>query len=87
MMAQFIASTPFPVFQKGSSLELLDCVPKTWDVITVTQRITAGSDGMVFCCTLVLVDSQVLEDVGWVVKKQSGAEVGPSGTRFGRISS
>jgi hypothetical protein len=85
IMAQYIASTPFPHFPDGGSLELLDCDPKTWDVCFSTQRIASGKDGSVFISTLVLADSPVVENSGFVVRKQSGEEVGPSATRFGRI--
>lgn len=85
VMAEYVASTPFPHFQEGSSLELIDCDPKTWDVRGVIQRITTDKTGGVFCATLLLVDSPVVENTGFVVKKQSGEEVGPSETRFGRI--
>jgi hypothetical protein len=84
-MAEYAASTPFPHFPDGGNLELLDCDPKTWDVIHSTQRIAAGKDGGVVCSTLLLADSPVVENSGFVVRKQSGEEVGPSKTRFGRI--
>jgi hypothetical protein len=85
-MAEYVASTPFPSFQEGGHLELLDCDPKTWSVLGTTDRITVGNDGGIFCATLVLADSPVVENTGFVVKKLSGEEVGPSETRFGRIS-
>ena len=84
-MAEYTASTPFPHFSTGDSLELLDCEPRTWDVNFATQRITSGKDGRVFCATLLLADSPVVENTGYIVKKQNGEEVGPSPTRFGRI--
>jgi hypothetical protein len=86
VMAEFEASTPFPSIQAGGSLELLDCAPRTWDVLSVGNRIVTGSDGSLFCATLILVDSPVVENSGYVVKKRSGEEVGPSETRFGRAS-
>ena len=84
-MAEFVASTPFPVFQRGSHLELLDCDPTTWDVIDSTHRITTKKNGCVVCATLLLTDSPVVENTGFVVKKQSGEEIGPSKSRFGRL--
>ncbi len=86
-MARYVASTPFPPFQRGQFLELLDCEPRTWDVGASSHRIVAGEDGGVACLTLLLVDSPVVENTGYVVRKQSGEEIGPSETRFGRISS
>ena len=86
IMAEYIASTPFPNFQEGGDLELLDCDPKTWDVHHATHRITADKNGGVVCATLLLADSPVVENRGFVVKKQSGEEVGPSESRFGRLS-
>ena len=50
------------------------------------HRLTTGADGGVVCLTLLLVDSPVVENTGYVVRKQSGEEVGPSETRLGRIS-
>lgn len=41
IMAKYVASTPFPNFQKGDHLELLDCSPATWHVTDTVQRITA----------------------------------------------
>jgi|GEM_PF-6020615 hypothetical protein len=85
MMAEYHASTPFPSLRKGDFLELIDCEPKIWDVIDVTHRLVKAADGSVICGTWVLADSPVVENTGYVVKKQSGEEVGPSSTRFGRI--
>ena len=85
-MAKYIASTPFPSFTNDGHFELLDCDPSTWDVIDTIHRITIGNDGGVVCSTLLLADSPVVENTGFVVKKQSGEEVGPNETRFGRIS-
>jgi hypothetical protein len=86
IMAEYVASTPFPHFQKGGHLELLDCNPVTWSVTDSVQRITADNDGGVICATLLLADSPVVENTGFIVKKQSGEAVGPSESRFGRIS-
>lgn len=85
VMAEYAASTPFPTFPKGGHLELLDCDPVTWDVIDTTNRIMTEDGGGIFCATLVLADSPVVENSGFVVRKLSGEEVGPSETRFGRI--
>jgi len=85
-MAKYVASTPFPNFQEGGHLELLDCDPVTWDVTHVGNRIATEENGGVMCTTLILADSPVVENTGFVVKKQSGEEVGPSENRFGRIS-
>jgi hypothetical protein len=85
IMAEYVASTPFPNFQEGGHLELLDCNPTTWDVTDTVQRITAEKDGAVVCATLLLADSPVVENTGFVVKKQSGEEIGPSESRFGRL--
>ena len=85
-MAEYVASTPFPNFQSGCHLELLDCDPTTWDVIDVIHRLTVEKNGGVVCATLLLADSIVVENTGFVVKKQSGEEVGPSENRFGRLS-
>jgi len=86
IMAEYVASTPFPNFQKGGHLELLDCDPTTWDVIDIIHRIATDNKGCVVCSTLLLADSPVVENSGFVVKKQSGEEVGPSESRFGRRS-
>ena len=85
-MAQYVASTPFPPLEKGGFIELLDCDPSTWDVLYSIHRISVGNDGAVVCATLVMMDSPVVENSGFVVRKQSGETVGPSETRFGRIS-
>jgi hypothetical protein len=85
IMAEYVASTPFPAVQRDGHLELLDCDPTTWDVFDVVQRITTDKKGGIVCATLLLVDSPVVENTGFVVKKQSGEEVGPSKTRFGRL--
>ncbi len=85
VMAEYAASTPFPHFSSGATLELLDCEPRTWDVRFVTHRIVAGKAGQVVCSTLLLVDSPVVENSGYIVKKQSGDTIGPSATRFGRF--
>lgn len=87
IMAEYAASTPFPNFHKGSHLALSDCDPVTWDVIDVIQRISTDKNGSVVCSTALLADSPVVENSGFIVRKQSGEEVGPSETRFGRISS
>jgi hypothetical protein len=84
-MAEYVASTPFPNYQKGDFLELLDCDPRTWSVTDKIHRIATEDDGGVVCVTLLLADSPVVENTGFVVKKQSGEEIGPSDTRFGRI--
>lgn len=86
VMAEYVASTPFPHFPKDGHLELLDCDPRTWDVIDTFQRITSDKNGSVVCATWLLADSPVVENTGFIVKKQSGEEVGPSETRFGRIT-
>ena len=85
VMAEYTASTPFPHFSTGDQFELLDCEPSTWRVTDVVNRITTGDDGHVFCATILLADSSVVENTGCIVKKQNGYEVGPSPTRFGRI--
>ncbi len=85
-MAEYVASTPFPHFQEGGHLELLDCEPRTWDVHHATNRIATDEKGGVVCATLVLADSPVIENRGFVVKKQSGEEIGPSEYRFRRQS-
>jgi hypothetical protein len=85
VMAEYTASSPFPHFSAGDMFELIDCEPRTWDVTSVLHRITTGNDGHVFCATVLLADSPVVENTGYIVKKQSGEEVGPSPTRFGRI--
>jgi len=84
-MAEYSASSPFPSFRNGEHLQLLDCEPRTWDVGDSIHRIAIGEDGGVVCLTVLLVDSPVIENTGYVVKKQSGEEVGPSKTRFARI--
>lgn len=66
MMAKYVASTPFPVFEKGGHLELSDCDPTTWDVIGTIQRISTGNDGKVVCATLLLTESPVVENTGFV---------------------
>lgn len=86
VMAEYTASSPFPTFHRDTHLDLLDCEPRTWDVGDSIHRLTIGDDGGVVCVTLLLVDSPVIENTGYVVRKQSGEEVGPSETRFGRIS-
>jgi hypothetical protein len=86
IMAEYVASTPFPNFQRGGHLELLDCDPTTWDVIDAIHRITVEKNGGVVCATLLLADSPVVENTGFVVQKQSGEEVGPSENRFGHLS-
>lgn len=85
VIAEYISSTPFPHFSAGDLFELLDCEPRTWDVTSVTHRITTEKGGSVFCATILLADSPVVENAGYVVKKQNGEEVGPSPTRFGRV--
>lgn len=85
VMAEYSASSPFPTFRNGDHLELLDCEPRTWDVGDSIYRIASSEDGGVVCLTVILVDSSVVENTGYVVRKQSGEEVGPSKTRFGRI--
>ncbi len=84
VVAEYHATTPFPNFQKGGHLALLDCYPTTWDITDKVERIACGSDGAIVCSTLILVDSGVVENRGTVVKKSWGEEVGPSETRFGR---
>jgi hypothetical protein len=86
VMAEYVASTPFPNFQRDGHIELLECEPRNWDIGDSIHRIAAAKDGSVVCSTLLLVDSPVVENRGFVVKKQSGEEVGPSQTRFGRIA-
>ena len=86
VIAEYVASTPFPAFQPGGHLELLDCDPTTWDVGDTIHRITTGNDGSVVCATLLLADSPVVENTGFVVKKQSGEKIGPSESRFGCLS-
>ena len=86
VMAEYIASSPFPSFSTGEIIELLDCEPCTWDVASANHRIFAGKDGSVFCATILLADSPVVENSGYIVKKQTGEEVGPSPTRFGRLT-
>ena len=85
VMAEYTASTPFPHFSAGDMFELLDCEPCTWDVRSATHRITTEKGGHVFCATILLADSPVVENTGYIVKKQNGEEIGPSPTRFGRI--
>lgn len=85
VMAEYAASSPFPHFSAGDAFELLDCEPSTWDVKSVIHRITTGKGGHVFCATLLVADSPVVENTGYIVRKQNGEEVGPSPTRFGRI--
>lgn len=85
VMAEYVATTPFPPYTRGDSLELLDCEPRTWDVCYAMHRITADEKGNVFCSTVVMADSSVVENTGYVVVKQNGETVGPSSTRFGRI--
>jgi hypothetical protein len=85
VMAEYTASTPFPHFSAGDMFELLDCEPRTWDVKSTIHRITTGEGGAVLCATIVVADSSVVENTGYIVKKQNGEEVGPSPTRFGRI--
>ena len=84
VIAEYVASSPFPTFQ--GHLELLECDPTTWDVGDAVHRITTGSEGNVICATLLLADSPVVENRGFVVRKQSGETVGPSETRFRRVS-
>ncbi len=76
VVAEYVASTPFPHFQEGGNLELLDCNPRTWDVGSSVHRIAVGKDGGVVCSTILLADSPVIENRGFVVKKLSGEEVG-----------
>lgn len=85
VLAEYAASTPFPHFSAGDGFELFDCEPRTWDVTDVAHRITKGDDGHVLCVTILLADSPVVENTGYIVRKQNGEEVGPSPTRFGRI--
>jgi hypothetical protein len=85
VMAEYTASTPFPAFSKGTRFELLDCEPRTWDATDVIHRIFKEKGGRVVCATILLADSSVVENTGYIVKKQNGEEVGPSPTRFGRI--
>ena len=82
VVAEYVASTPFPPLPEGGHLELLDCNPRTWDVGSSVHRITVGKDGGVICSTIILADSPVVENRGFVVKKQNGEEVGPSEKRF-----
>jgi hypothetical protein len=86
IMAEYIASTPFPDFKEGDYLQLLDCDPETWTVTSSIHRIATEKNGSVVCVKLLLADSTVVENTGFVVKKQSGEEVGPSESRFGRRS-
>lgn len=85
VVAEYTATTPFPHFAAGDMFELLDCEPTTWDVNTAIHRVIKGKGGHIFCITILLADSPVVENTGYVVKKQNGEEVGPSPTRFGRI--
>ena len=85
VIAEYTASTPFPHFSAGDMFELLDCEPRTWDVNSAIHRITTSKGGHVVCATILLTDSRVVENTGYIVKKQNGEEVGPSLTRFGRI--
>jgi hypothetical protein len=85
VIAEYKASTPFPHFSAGDMFELFDCEPRGWDVNCASRRIISDKDGQVYCTTILLVDSPVVENTGYVVKKQNGDEVGPSPTRFGRI--
>ena len=85
VMAEYTASSPFPAFQRGDHMQLLDCEPQTWDVGDSIHRIATREDGSLVCLTVLLADSPVVENTGYVVRKQSGEEVGPSPTRFGRI--
>jgi hypothetical protein len=85
VVAEYTASTPFPHFSAGDGVELLDCQPRTWDVTAVVHRIAKGDNGHVHCVTILLADSPVVENTGYIVRKQNGDEVGPSPTRFGRI--
>ncbi len=87
VVAEYTASSPFPHYPKGSFLELYDCEPRTWDVHDSVQRIYTGRAGQIHCLTLILADSPVVENTGYIVLKQNGEEVGPSPTRFGRIKS
>jgi hypothetical protein len=87
VMAEYTASTPFPHFSSGDTFELLDCEPNTWDVNAAVHRIAKDKDGHVICSTILLADSPVVENTGYIVKKQNGEEVGPSPARFGRIKS
>ena len=85
VVAEYTASTPFPNFLAGDSFELLDCEPNTWDIVSIYQRIVKSEKGQVCCATILLVNSPVVENTGYIVRKQNGEEVGPSPTRFGRI--
>ena len=84
IIAKYTASTPFVDFHQGSNLELFDCEPRNWDVHDLVQRIAKNEDGNIVCITHLVVDSPVVENAGYIVKKQSGEEIGPSKTRFGR---
>lgn len=86
VIAEYSASTPFASLRTGDNLQLLDCEPRTWDVTDSVHRISSSPDGGVACATILLVDSPVVENTGYVVRKQSGEEVGPSESRFGRIT-
>jgi hypothetical protein len=85
VMAEYTASTPFPHFSAGDMFELLDCEPRNWDVDGAIQRIAESKDGHVICATVLVADSPVVENTGYIVRKQNGEEIGPSPTRFGRI--
>jgi len=87
VMAEYHASTPFPDFRPGDSFELLDCEPCTWDVTCLHRRLVRGTDNSVFCTTILIADSPVIENRGYIVKKQNGEQIGPSPTRFGRLTS
>ncbi len=83
VIASYEASTPFPSFSRDSTITLLDCDPTVWDIGHVDYRIVEGEGGTVVCLTYLLVDSPVVTNRGFVMKKKSGETVGPSETRFG----
>ena len=85
VVAEYKASTPFPPFPAGAMFELYDCEPHTWNAHDSVHRIVEGKDGSINCATVLLADSPVIENTGYIVKKKNGDEVGPSPTRFGRI--
>lgn len=59
VIASYTATNPFPPV--GEHLELLDCDPTTWDVHDTITRIFRDGDAL-FCLTLLLVDSPVLDN-------------------------
>ena len=62
VVAEYKANAPFPYYPEGSLLELPDCNPRTWNVISFVNRIGYDERGELNCITILIVDSPVLDD-------------------------